>query len=185
MADHLLVDAARLKGLTHPLRLRLLAALGDRGRATATQLATDLDESTGATSYHLRQLHTHGFIEEAQDVGNGRERWWRPVTGGWTMPSELGDDPATAATAQEVLRTILAVSAQRTIDAFARIGQLPAEWQQLPARNQTTLRLDPAAATRFAADLAELVQRYRAAEPGPGARRVNVETIVYPTREEQ
>jgi len=33
-------------------------------------------ESSGATSYHLRQLAHYGYIEEAPTKA-GRERWWR------------------------------------------------------------------------------------------------------------
>jgi DNA-binding transcriptional ArsR family regulator len=46
------------------------------GPATATTLAGRVGESTGSTSYHLRQLARHGFIEEAAKR-EGRERWWR------------------------------------------------------------------------------------------------------------
>jgi DNA-binding transcriptional ArsR family regulator len=45
------------------------------GPATATMLASRVDESSGSTSYHLRQLARHGFIEEMPKRG-GRERWW-------------------------------------------------------------------------------------------------------------
>lgn len=76
-------DAVRLgphnlKGLAHPLRLQLLAALRQDGPATATLLAQRFNESTGATSYHLRQLARHGFIEpDIAHAAGGRERWWK------------------------------------------------------------------------------------------------------------
>ena len=47
------------------------------GPATATGLAKRLGLNSGATSYHLRQLAEHGFIEEANGLGNKRERWWQ------------------------------------------------------------------------------------------------------------
>ncbi len=47
------------------------------GPATATQLAQQLKLNTGATSYHLRQLAEHGFIEEDHERGDARDRWWR------------------------------------------------------------------------------------------------------------
>ena len=70
-------DAAGLKALAHPVRLRMLGMLRIDGPATATSLAARLGLNSGATSYHLRQLADHGFIVDDQERGNGRERWWR------------------------------------------------------------------------------------------------------------
>lgn len=72
-----LSDAAALRALRHPLRKRIMRVLNRDGPATATSLARVLDENTGATSYHLRQLAAYGFVEEAPEHGTGRERWWR------------------------------------------------------------------------------------------------------------
>ena len=73
------LDATSLQGLAHPLRVQLCDQLNLHGPATATQLAARLGESSGATSYHLRQLEKYGFVEEDPDRGSGRERWWRRV----------------------------------------------------------------------------------------------------------
>ena len=70
-------DIAGLRALSHPVRLRMLGLLRTEGPATATSLAQRLDLNTGATSYHLRQLAQHGFIEEDPERGTGRDRWWR------------------------------------------------------------------------------------------------------------
>jgi DNA-binding MarR family transcriptional regulator len=63
-----IADPAVLKAFSHPLR---------RGPATATTLAAELGVNTGTTSYHLRELTKHGFVEENPGTGHGRERWWR------------------------------------------------------------------------------------------------------------
>ena len=70
-------DAAGLKALAHPVRLKMLGMLRIDGPATATSLAARLGLNSGATSYHLRQLADHGFIVDDQERGNGRERWWK------------------------------------------------------------------------------------------------------------
>jgi DNA-binding transcriptional ArsR family regulator len=75
------LDPASLKALAHPLRVELFHALAE-GPATASQLARRFDESSGATSYHLRQLARFGFIEEDLDRGDGRDRWWRTAVRG-------------------------------------------------------------------------------------------------------
>jgi DNA-binding transcriptional ArsR family regulator len=74
-----LVELGELKALAHPLRQRMLYHLAFVGSASATSLAHALGESTGSTSYHLRQLERFGFIEEDRERARGRERWWRLV----------------------------------------------------------------------------------------------------------
>ncbi|WP_263119543.1 helix-turn-helix domain-containing protein [Cellulomonas sp. RIT-PI-Y] len=86
------VDASALKALAHPLRTAMLSRLMDHGSATATQLAKELGESTGQTSYHLRQLERHGLVEDDPERSGGRERWWRPVAFR-AEAAELRDDP--------------------------------------------------------------------------------------------
>ena len=70
-----------LRALAHPLRARMAAELAYGGPATATSLARRFGESTGLTSYHLRQLERFGFVEEVPNRGRGRERWWQSVRG--------------------------------------------------------------------------------------------------------
>src|SRR5918996_5147861 len=79
MADVLRLEVDQVRALSHPLRLRILSALTEEGPATSTTLARGLGETTGATSYHLRQLAEYGLIRELSERGNGRERWWEAV----------------------------------------------------------------------------------------------------------
>ncbi|MCF3180636.1 winged helix-turn-helix transcriptional regulator [Streptomyces polychromogenes] len=69
-------DAAALKALTHPLRIRLLGLLRQHGPATASELAVRTGESSASTSYHLRVLAKYAFVAEAEHR-DGRERRWR------------------------------------------------------------------------------------------------------------
>lgn len=71
-------DAAALKALTHPLRIRLLGLLREDGPATATELADRTGESSASTSYHLRVLARYEFVAEAEHR-DARERRWRAV----------------------------------------------------------------------------------------------------------
>ena len=70
-------DVRALRALAHPLRNRLLGQLRLNGPATASQLGRVVGESSGSTSYHLRQLAAYGFVEEVEGQGTARERWWR------------------------------------------------------------------------------------------------------------
>ncbi|WP_199224495.1 winged helix-turn-helix domain-containing protein [Serinibacter arcticus] len=97
------MSADSLKAFAHPLRMQLYSQLQNGGPATASQLGRALGESSGQTSYHLRQLERHGFVEDDPAHSGGRERWWRAV--GFNMDSlELLRDPATAGSAQVVLQ---------------------------------------------------------------------------------
>ncbi|MPV37684.1 ArsR/SmtB family transcription factor [Georgenia subflava] len=87
------LDVVALKALAHPLRTQLWDALMT-GPATASQLAEQLGESSGATSYHLRQLAKHGFIEEVPGRGTARERFWRIVEGNTRISHEEATSPA-------------------------------------------------------------------------------------------
>ena len=74
------MDTRAMKAFAHPLRMAMYTYLSDHGAATSTMLAQHLGESTGQTSYHLRQLEKHGLVEEDSGRGTGRERWWKPVS---------------------------------------------------------------------------------------------------------
>src|SRR3954451_25397896 len=69
-------DVRALRALAHPLRSRLLGQLRLHGPATASQLGRTVGESSGSTSYHLRQLAAFGFVGEGQGPGHGSQRWW-------------------------------------------------------------------------------------------------------------
>ncbi|HEX5293069.1 MAG TPA: helix-turn-helix domain-containing protein [Streptosporangiaceae bacterium] len=68
--------------LGHPLRVALLALLAQRATLTSTEAARELGESSGACSFHLRQLARYGHVEEVPGA-RGRARPWRlaPVPG--------------------------------------------------------------------------------------------------------
>jgi DNA-binding transcriptional ArsR family regulator len=85
------IGGEELKAFTHPLRMAMYSALRDYGSATATQLARRLGESSGQTSYHLRQLERHGFVEDDPEHAGGRERWWRPVSFSVADPVMIAD----------------------------------------------------------------------------------------------
>jgi hypothetical protein len=64
--------------LGHPLREALLRLMAERATLTSTEAARELGESSGACSFHLRQLERYGLIE-AVPGQHGRARPWRLV----------------------------------------------------------------------------------------------------------
>lgn len=100
--------------------MALLSALQD-GPATATMLARRLGESSGQTSYHLRQLERHGLVEDDPAHVGGRERWWRAV--GFTVDGgAMLADPATTTQAQALVRSVVADQARTLGEWAARLG---------------------------------------------------------------
>ncbi len=75
------LDSSALKALAHPLRVQIFDLLAARGPQTASSLAALVGETSGSTSYHLRALAAHDFIQEVEGRGTARERWWERPKG--------------------------------------------------------------------------------------------------------
>lgn len=180
------LDARSLRGLAHPLRMRLLNALRHGGPATASQLAAKLGESSGATSYHLRQLAAHGFVEDAPEHGKGRERWWKSVHKGVRFDETLLEDrdPEVRGAADLFLHE---VANQHTRELATWLGtrhDWSEAWNRSADMSDWTLSLTPELALELVHKMHELVAGYHAlaAEKGaPGTEQVRVHTHVIPT----
>ena len=136
------VDAGSLRGLAHPLRVQICDRLGMYGPATATQLAEVLGESSGTTSYHLRQLEKYGFVEEDTTRGSGRERFWRRVPGGLQIDStKLIDSPATRDAAMLVVNEFQRFRQARAEHWRHTFEQWPREWTEHSAEASFHLKL--------------------------------------------
>ncbi|WP_061960444.1 ArsR/SmtB family transcription factor [Demequina flava] len=180
------VDAAALKGLAHPMRVDLLDALVVGGPATASALAEQLGESSGATSYHLRQLARHGYIEDDPDHASGRERWWRVVHGGMTIAaSGMGDDAAAREAVGMVARQFIDQRARRA-DAFIRAGErgMGADWVDASVLSSATASLtleEMGELSELLMDtLSDFLDPRRERDTPHGARRVATHINVFP-----
>jgi DNA-binding transcriptional ArsR family regulator len=60
-------DPRYVKAMSHPLRVRILAMLGER-TASPNQLAGWLGASLGTTAYHVRVLDSLGLVELADET---------------------------------------------------------------------------------------------------------------------
>lgn len=129
------VDVTSLRALAHPLRLRLLDLLRFDGPATATMLAKRVGESSGSTSYHLRQLAKHGYIEEVPASG-GRARWWRSVE----KRATIADGPISAAETRKLLTELLARQAY-ALDRYLASGHRDRDWDDAAFCQSAPLRL--------------------------------------------
>ena len=138
---HVPLDGARLKALAHPLRVQLLDALSTYGPATASALAERLGESSGATSYHLRQLEKSGFVQEDAARGSARERWWERVPGPVAVDVTGLPDDSVERAAGELILAEWSRARRRLLDDFMARGErvLPPEW--LAASDITTMNM--------------------------------------------
>ena len=68
------VDLQSVRALAHPLRLRILAVLGDR-TLTASQLASELESEPRNVTYHARKLERLGFVTRTERARTGEVRY--------------------------------------------------------------------------------------------------------------
>ncbi|MFE9392842.1 helix-turn-helix domain-containing protein [Streptomyces sp. NPDC006784] len=178
-------DPATLKALAHPLRLKILRRLAVAGPATATALASALDQNTGTLSYHLRRLAGAGLVEDDPDhSANGRERWWRGVRGVDVRRPSRSDLPgAERATVEELDRAHL----QEDIELVRRHADRPAEDDEWVSGSRSTLHLTQEELREFHDAYLELLRRFRRdrTEAGPGTRPIAVRWFGVPLDDPQ
>ncbi|MEV0484914.1 winged helix-turn-helix domain-containing protein [Streptomyces sp. NPDC050508] len=176
------LDARSLRGIAHPLRMQLLNALRRHGPATASMLAERLGESSGATSYHLRQLATHGFVEDAPERGKGRERWWQAVEQGIGFDENLlvDADPAVRGAADTFLHEVATTHA-RELSTWVgtREDWLP-KWSHSTDMSDWTVRLTPERTRELVGKIHELLESYEG-EDTPDAEQVRFHLHAFPT----
>ena len=179
------LDARALRGLAHPLRVQLIYTLRLDGPATASQLAEKLGESSGATSYHLRQLATYGFVEDAPEHGKGRERWWRAAHDGTMFDDSLFTDstPAVRGAIDLVMHAVATTHTQELSTWLGNRHTWSEDWAQGTDMSDMTLRLTPRLARELIEKMHDLVESYRdlpEMADAEDAERVRVHTHTFP-----
>jgi DNA-binding transcriptional ArsR family regulator len=175
------VGVEALKALAHPLRVRIFSELTSFGPATASTLASRLGESSGSTSYHLRQLEKHGYVREDAERGNGRDRWWERVPG----PIELADavfdsEPGAREAGDLVEREFIDNENRRFAAYWAARGELSEEWLRATQTGSAALRLTADELGRLGDEVFAVFERYRQLEPSEGAQRVDLQFRGFP-----
>jgi DNA-binding transcriptional ArsR family regulator len=173
-------DPQVLKVVAHPLRVRLLGHLRGEGPATASELGRRVGESSGSTSYHLRELAKYGFIEEDPERRDGRERRWRARHRYTSWDNlEMSVTPE-GREAVRIMQLRQLESLGRAVEAF-EAGEWDADLAEASGMSDHLVRL-PAAAIRELNErvgevLHELQERY---EDDPKAVPVHVWTAAFP-----
>lgn len=165
-------DAATLRAIAHPARMRILEHLALEGPLTATACAGLTGLSPSACSYHLRLLGRAGLVAEAPSAGDLRQRPWRATFRGLTMrDSDLSaDTPEFSSAAQAVVQQLLAGSERRMLDFLAREPSETPAWQAAAGLNQDLLDLTVDQARALRAELDQLVAPYSVRHRQPPIR---------------
>lgn len=182
------IEAAALRGLAHPLRVQLYDLLAAEGPSTATALGRQVGESSGVTSYHLRQLERHGFVEEDPGRGNRRERWWRVVTGSTALRGEdFAGDPAMSEAFRLVDHEWQRARDRRRHAWLVTRESWPLEWRRAADQSVSQLGLTVSEAAELSAELQQVMLRWSErtadrteADAPEGTRRVEVQVSVFP-----
>ncbi|MCG5214300.1 winged helix-turn-helix domain-containing protein [Streptosporangium sp. KLBMP 9127] len=159
-------DPRTLKAVAHPLRARMLSLLRFDGPATATELARKVGESSGLTSYHLRELARYGFIEEDPEQRDARERRWRAahMYTSWRS-GEMSATPE-GREADEFMRRRQIANLLHDHEAFGqRMDTMSREWVDASGMADEIVRLTPGSMAalwehwaRFSSALQELAR---------------------------
>ncbi|MEU4746720.1 helix-turn-helix domain-containing protein [Actinosynnema sp. NPDC023658] len=175
-----ITDVDELRTLAHPLRQRILRHLGQHGPATASILGKALGESSGATSYHLRMLAKHSFVEEVPERAHGRERWWRTFTQDLRFRPGA-KDPEVAALVEQLNQLKLAADQELFADFLRRRGEL-GEWADALPYSRGSLRVTLPELHEFFDEYMALLKRYQrpVGEMPADARHVAVRFFAFP-----
>lgn len=183
--DQIVLDLAALKALGHPLRAQILDALSGYGPATASMLAERFGESSGAMSYHLRQLEKHGLVRDDEERGVGRERWWMRVPRPISLDATAFDPQSAERMASEIVVAEWQRNRQERLQQFLAQGldRLEPEWiakSGIATSNlQLTLEQMAELTDRLEEVLDQFVSKYRN-QRAAGARPVQIHIDVFP-----
>ncbi|MEU4384718.1 helix-turn-helix domain-containing protein [Promicromonospora sp. NPDC023805] len=178
--DNFRLTPEAVKVLAHPLRSRLLGTLRRGGPATATTLATALNTNSGATSYHLRKLESVGLVADTGE-GAGKQRLWRAATSSHSWErTELAHDEDAATALGWLERDYLRLFSNDFGHWLDVAEAWPGEWQDATGMGDAWVTVNPEQLQSLRRELDEVIERYRDAEPAPGARRVTFWQAAYP-----
>ncbi len=173
--------------IAHPARVALYELLVLHGPATVSQLAAGAGLAVGSASYHLKQLHAAGYVEDASaGQVDGRTQWWRAVRGGlrWEPVDFIGSAAGreVSSTAQRVLwarRLERLTSWLETWHTFER------PWVEAALESDVYLRLTPAELAELGEQLTALTRHWaerseQTATTDPDSRPVLVMMSAFP-----
>lgn len=172
-----LTDVLALRAIAHPSRIRLYELLSSEGPATVSHLAERMNAEVGTLSYHLRQLASYGYVEEATELASDRrERWWRAVPGGlrWSELA-LSDTPGGREASDAAERLLINRQIERLKRWHEEPGHFDDAWRAVAFNTDVLLLLAPDDLRELAEKLGDLIhtfaERARSRTDGDGKRQ--------------
>jgi len=175
-----------IKGLLHPIRLRIFDLLQVDGPSTATTLGRQTGQSTASVSYHLRVLAEHGYIVEVPERGNRRDRWWRAAHRSVLFTFRAAEDPGTPETIEDAeyfFRLIAEESHRKVLKFVSSLSGYQGDLAELPwTSGGGALDLSTDEIRDLRREMGELVARYRRRSENPpeGTLRVHAAFQIVP-----
>ena len=168
-------DPKAIRALAHPLRLDLIELLGATGPATAAQCGRALGVSQANCSFHLRQLARYGFVEDAGQGSDRRERLWRLTDRRLRLAPDQDQDPVVT---RQLSQIVVKRAMERVLEHLEHRAAEPREWRDADLLMTVKLPLSAAELTDIKARWNEILAPYLArndgtdAQLGPGQRQV-------------
>lgn len=166
--------------ILHPIRLRIVAELGDR-QMTTSQLGQALPDVAQATLYrHIKRLLDGGIIDviNEQEVNGAVQRTYGLVA----RQNRFSAEEMAALTAEEY-NQFFSIFSAGLIDTFSRYVNKndPQDYAADGLSfNQAVIYLSAAEQADFQAQLLTLVQGVLSHQPEPGRRRYTLASVVIP-----
>ena len=179
MSDPQALDPTLVKALGHPLRLRILEVISDRGEASPVALAREFGRPLATVSHHARVLRDLGCIEvvRTRQRRGAVEHFYRAVSRPFLDDDDWAQLPAVLrrGMARELFRRIFTEASDSGTeggfdDASACIARLPLELDERGRRElsellHATLQRAEAIERRSQARAANRAARIRSASP--------------------
>lgn len=152
-------DPIILRAIAHRVRVQLYDELLNNGPATAADLAKRIGETQANCSWHLRQLHHYGLIEEVHGV-KGRQRPWQVVREAVSLDLSADEDPEQNVAVEAVTDVLL----EQDLELFrqwrhTRLRQTSI-WRNAATWNLLRTWMTADELTTFTRELDDLVARH-------------------------
>lgn len=180
-----LTDPRAIRALAHPARLAIIDELYSSERElTATECADIAGLSPSAMSYHLRALEKAGIVERAGSATDGRERPWR-AAGSYLQIDSTGGGAGELAAGAALGSAVLGRTVEQFQAYLARRHDEPPEWLDAVEASYGQLWLLPEEAKAIGEQFLKSMEGYRGRgqQHLPGARRVRLAVLLFPTDE--
>lgn len=181
-----LTDPRALRAYAHPVRTKLVGLLRRRGPLTATQAAALLGESSGTTSFHLRQLAKYGVVEQAPG-GRGREKPWQ-ATSLLTHVPPIQTAPEASEAARQLRISLARRYFENAVGWQQRTDDEPEEWRRAAIFTDRILYATAPELEALGEAIEQLLEPYirRLANPEErpdDAREVTTILLAFPTEQ--